>query len=284
MSESKTERFQLVFSGKIKEGFSREQVQTYLAGLRRPTPEKIDYLFSGETHVLEDSHNLEATRKYYALLDRAGAICRLQKVTPIENSPHSESQNSRASSLASKMDKQADPIEKEQDASREKTPEPDSTNQEVPEKPKKQLKGVGGWLEFFGIMVLLISPAYAFYTLNGLYQSISYQKDSTTHLILFLNIAIMGAVTIWGMVIGYKILQGKKTGKKLAQGFLWIRMIVGIFLAAITYFVFSIKFPSIAKYANLMELSISDAMGYFVSSSIWLNYFDKSKRVRNTYG
>ncbi|MDX9782915.1 MAG: hypothetical protein RBT35_08065 [Bacteroidales bacterium] len=87
MSESDSRRFRITFSGEIKEGYTKEQVQTYLAGVYKTTPGKITHLFSGKAYVLKRDADLETIRKYNRVFSDGGAIIRIQENTPVNLSP-----------------------------------------------------------------------------------------------------------------------------------------------------------------------------------------------------
>jgi hypothetical protein len=67
-------RYQIVFSGQLVHGASREQVQANLAKLFRADAARIAALFSGRRVSLKGNLTAEEAEKYRTTLERAGAL------------------------------------------------------------------------------------------------------------------------------------------------------------------------------------------------------------------
>lgn len=72
-------RYKLVFTGKIQKGFRVEDVKKNTAQTFKIPPSVVDLLFSGGEQVVKKKGTREVCEKIKALLDRAGAVSRIEK-------------------------------------------------------------------------------------------------------------------------------------------------------------------------------------------------------------
>ena len=72
--------YSVVFSGKVHDGFTVEQVRQNIAALfRTDDATRLDQLFSGSPVVLKKGLDEDRARKYQQTLLKAGAVCELRQ-------------------------------------------------------------------------------------------------------------------------------------------------------------------------------------------------------------
>lgn len=157
-----------------------------------------------------------------------------------------------------------------------------ATDKNGPEKP--ELYGVGGWLLFFWVSLVFISPLYAVVSLYG---------DFTSQ---EMNMPGLEAIPLWGHLKGYywinlicSIVLLWIAGYRLVKRLEWksvklsilVIWLTGPVSAIVTAFYFYLMFPP------FFDMAINDIVTDFIKSFsypfIWTCYLLKSKRVRNTY-
>jgi hypothetical protein len=155
-------------------------------------------------------------------------------------------------------------------------------------KPRKKSAGpvgVGGWLKFFAIMLLVLHP------LIGTSQMVSgwYQINLTPVPelypgfmdVMWLENAATALMIAIGLVCGTLILSGHRSGKKAAFTYLTIVAILKI----IVYVRAQSEMPSMPQDIRLVMQNEFNA-GLIVALcwlTVWTLYFMFSKRVRNAY-
>ena len=72
--------YNLIFQGKIIDGASLDEVKDNLARLFKADAAKTAALFSGKTIVIKKNLDTESTKKYLAILKKAGAVIRAVKI------------------------------------------------------------------------------------------------------------------------------------------------------------------------------------------------------------
>ena len=80
--------YNLIFQGKIIDGASLDEVQSNFARLFKTDAAKTAALFSGKTIVIKKNLDTESTKKYLAILQKAGALIKAVKIEETsDNSP-----------------------------------------------------------------------------------------------------------------------------------------------------------------------------------------------------
>ena len=72
--------YNLIFQGKIIDGASLDEVKANVARLFKADPTKTAVLFSGKPIVIKKNLDTEAAKKYLAVLKKAGAVVKAEKV------------------------------------------------------------------------------------------------------------------------------------------------------------------------------------------------------------
>ena len=166
-----------------------------------------------------------------------------------------------------------------------KSIEPDS--EQTPEIPSNNIigpKGVGGWLMFFGLGLVILGPLFNFGKMNSSWEQSKPAFDSFPTIRAALVVENIGIVviTIAGIFVGLKILSGNLAGRRLAKIYLKGRLIGFIAVEFIAFLLMS-NLPS-----EIMPMLIGNFIGVIIAEAvlftIWWLYFKRSKRVRNTYG
>lgn len=70
-------RYDLIFEGRIADGYSPEDARRNLAKLLRQEPDQVEVLFSGKPYVLRRALDPEAAYRYQGAMKHAGLVCRL---------------------------------------------------------------------------------------------------------------------------------------------------------------------------------------------------------------
>ena len=152
---------------------------------------------------------------------------------------------------------------------------------QAPDRPvgdaSTELKGVGGWLLFFCVLITIILPvgwglaSYAnWIKISWLFKTASALRD-----VFWFETVLYGAAAVYGAFAGWWIWSGDPRGKRNA-----IEFLIGRFAV--------ISFSNVG--AVLMSSGIpwtavlTTWLGNAALTVVWLLYFVKSKRVRNTYG
>ncbi|MEW6351783.1 MAG: hypothetical protein AB1646_22270 [Thermodesulfobacteriota bacterium] len=73
--------YRVILAGSLKEGFARETVVSNLAALFKRDEERIRKLLAGKPVVVRAQLDLETAGKYRKLIERAGAVCRVEPET-----------------------------------------------------------------------------------------------------------------------------------------------------------------------------------------------------------
>ncbi len=75
MSES---LFEVVFQGKLVDGFAVTDVKANVARLFKATPQQIEHMFLGKRVVIRNQLDQETALKYQVLLRKNGAVCQVE--------------------------------------------------------------------------------------------------------------------------------------------------------------------------------------------------------------
>lgn len=136
---------------------------------------------------------------------------------------------------------------------------------------EEKLKGVGGWLLFFIITLVFITPLSTLYYLSSDYYIIDGLFDTGLALISI-------GFAVWAVVVGISLWRKNKNAVIRTKEFL---------LAYLSFGIISVIVGAVlGGYSADPELLASDsislvrAIGYF---AIWFSYLNVSKRVKNTF-
>lgn len=142
----------------------------------------------------------------------------------------------------------------------------------VPEKKENKISGIGGWLTFFIISVLISLFAVSL----DIYRTITQLDPETAVLILpivFLEVAI---VALYLLFI-FRLSSVKKVVVTYAKSFLVLTISLGVYGLLL-----SVLFYEPDGASSLGELT-SVSLRNIAYGSIWLIYFIRSQRVKNTF-
>ena len=132
---------------------------------------------------------------------------------------------------------------------------------------KPELYGIGGWLGFLCVSLLLFTPLSAIREIAGVLIDQTMEPVDKTFVIAFVIVALGFAV-----LAGIGLLRMWRRAVVVAKGYFFFSLATGLL---------------IILSASLGEASAADtAIGVqtIVVSAAWLGYLFRSERVRNTYG
>jgi len=145
-------------------------------------------------------------------------------------------------------------------------------------------QGVDGWLLFFCLNLTMLSPFFACLQYFLVWMCIPYvfESDPSTKLALILLVFGDVIIVVYGFDVGCVIWSGSPTGRRDAKGYLVFRLCCGVgigLIAGILYLMGGA--PTEEVWGDVFNGAIVPEAAFFV---IWWLYFQKSKRVANTYG
>src|SRR5690606_36985550 len=79
--------YEVIFQGKLAEGFSAADVRANIARLFKASPQQVEQMFSGRRVVIRNQLDQETAQKYQALLRKHGAICSLEPMAGAAPAP-----------------------------------------------------------------------------------------------------------------------------------------------------------------------------------------------------
>ncbi len=145
-------------------------------------------------------------------------------------------------------------------------------------------RGIGGWLLFFIISIIFLSPLFAainlFTTLSNTFVAL--------HLpMLYLIRLFLGAIDLFfalvGIVVGILLWSRNQNAVGITQ---WFLMLKGVFVLVsnlVMYFlIHEGRIPPVVK-NDLMTVILIWLIFGLIPVAIWYTYFAKSKRVAATY-
>jgi len=142
--------------------------------------------------------------------------------------------------------------------------------------------GIGGWLLFFCVQLTILGPLYSYAQIIDTWA----QTEPAFELYPSLRTALLwenvgfSAIGVYGFIVGCIVWSGNRHGDSIAKRYLLVRL--G------SYFVIElVGLTIISQHPAIVEAAIIPLIGgaivqvgYF---SIWWLYFQRSRRVRNTY-
>ena len=153
----------------------------------------------------------------------------------------------------------------------------------VPPPPRP---GVGGWLGFFGIVLVGFAPFGCIYavgaTAAGLEQvnRWSYQSSDDVRIYLLLNLLLTGIVTGFSIRAGAAILGSHQEAIRRVRAYSNVYLGLGLLEAFLPLVVNLQRFAGMADGVSFKTGFLATVVWYLVITS----YFKKSKRVRDTLG
>jgi len=79
-------QYELIFSGKLVDGFAIEQVKQNVANLFKVSAAQVEQMFSGQDVVLRNRLDDATGKKYQAILQKNGALCSLRLMGQVASS------------------------------------------------------------------------------------------------------------------------------------------------------------------------------------------------------
>ncbi len=147
----------------------------------------------------------------------------------------------------------------------------------------KELKGVGGWLGFFCISLIIINPLV---WLSGIesYKELSKYFDKLPALktLTIIDLVITIPLIIFSIVAGVVLLQERQNAIKIAKLFLLTGAIYYVIKTLYCLLYFSQVLPGGLNDKIVYEC-IKDVIKPIVYCGIWYSYLSISKRVKNTF-
>lgn len=146
-------------------------------------------------------------------------------------------------------------------------------------KTEERLKGIGGWLLFFCITLIVLTPLYTIKGVMDYGKAIKhFNQFSGIKAILFIDLALSITLMSFSIFAGVIILQLRNNAVKIAKIYL-LTMLAFSFISAILLVV---GLPSEVTRAIIYDIvgDIVRSLGYFL---IWYFYLNDSKRVKNTF-
>ncbi len=148
--------------------------------------------------------------------------------------------------------------------------------------PRKELKGVGGWLLFFCFGQVVFAPQSTIRAINSFWDQIGPHPFPVVRQIAIIITCEFSAIAVYGFVVGILIWRGSKRGRTIARQYLVVRAVLAavtlLLLAAWANYGFgpaaADKMLAAAGPMTALELGVL---------LLWLAYFTYSKRVWNTY-
>lgn len=176
---------------------------------------------------------------------------------------------------------------------REVQPEPPLPNPQSNPAPdplgqtKEGPRGIGGWLTFFCIGLVVGSPLKALPSILDSLDSLR-RIDGIATASASLKLAIefevcgIALLTVYGIVAGCIIWSGSPEGRKIARQFLVIRFLGLIAVELVT--VLLMRGLPDKVFGEVIGSVTAQIVAAGILTAAWWAYFRKSKRVRNTYG
>lgn len=134
----------------------------------------------------------------------------------------------------------------------------------------EKLKGVGGWLLLFVIILTFITPAYLLFDViaNPSFYSFSSGVYDLSSIIWVFGIAI------WSIVIGISLWNRKEKAVIWAKEFLIVSLVLGVFFIFFSFDLYT------SEEQDLLFVELFRSIIFFV---IWFSYLNASERVKNTF-
>lgn len=145
-----------------------------------------------------------------------------------------------------------------------------------------KLTGVGGWLRFLVVVLMVLGPLFALGNIGKLKGELNpvmeaYPAfDQLYTMVLGFGLATMA----WSIFVGYKLARGYPNAPTLAKWFFILTPVLFVPQAFLMLSISGLPKESVDAMAGGLVLEFFKAV---ISSAIWYLYLIKSKRVRYTY-
>lgn len=142
-------------------------------------------------------------------------------------------------------------------------------------------RGVNGWLSFFCILLVFLTPLATLFTIIKSYSELNnfFSQYRGLKTVFVLDTVVSFIITIFSVHAGISLYSIKPNAVKIAKRYLIINLGYHFFAAIIP---FTAGLPSYAEDAMVPEAIKSTVQG-FIGFSIWFSYLNNSKRVKATY-
>jgi len=147
------------------------------------------------------------------------------------------------------------------------------------EQPKKRLKGIGGWLLFFCLTLIIFNPLALLSNVMG-YGEVSkyFNQLPEVKTLVLVDLAISITLTIFSIITGILLLQLRQNAVKIAKILLLTLLLYVIIIYLLQYILLPSDITQVA-----VKHSIMYAVRNIVYFIIWYSYLNVSKRVKNTF-
>ena len=145
-----------------------------------------------------------------------------------------------------------------------------------------RLTGVGGWLRFLVVVLMVLGPLFAlgsFGSAQGDLKPLVADYPAFGELLTMVG-WFTGLTIIWSIFVGYRLAKGYPNAPSLAK---WFFLLTPVVFLVQTFFMFTITgLPESSRDAMAGALVLEFIKALF-SSVVWYMYLIMSKRVRYTY-
>lgn len=149
---------------------------------------------------------------------------------------------------------------------------------------ESRLEGVGGWLAFFCVLLIIMTPVFTVAPMAGEWYQWQpvLEKFPTLKTAFFSEMFFLLAIVAYGFVTGLMIWQGRDDGKQLAERYLKVR--IGVVVGTDLLIVWVLSDLPTEIFSALIDEAVITVFWEVLFFAFWLAYFRKSKRVAATYG
>lgn len=143
------------------------------------------------------------------------------------------------------------------------------------------LRGVGGWLKFFCVLLTIIFPLYAIGGISNAIEVVGPDSIAPDFVQTVTLLGMIGALIegVFAFFCGIAIWSGSKRGGQIAMVFLFAYPLIALLINSLSFAL--INNNPAAEFAKINLAT--DVFANILFSAVWLLYFKFSKRVRNTY-
>lgn len=145
-----------------------------------------------------------------------------------------------------------------------------------------KLTGIGGWLRFLVIVLIVLGPLFALGTLGNLQSEFKALESRSPAFGQLLDIALAFTVlqVLWSILVGYRLVKKYHDAPSLAKWFFILTPALFIVQSLLMLAVPGLPQESVKAMEGALVLEFFKAV---MSSLIWYLYLVRSKRVRFTY-
>ena len=159
-----------------------------------------------------------------------------------------------------------------------------ATNGEIEKITAEVLKltGVGGWLRFLIVVLMVIGPLVALGSFGSAQGDIKPLVTDYPAFDVLLDVAgsFTGLTIIWSIYVGYRLAKGYQNAPALAKWYFILHPIVFLVQSFFMLTITGLPKASVEAMGSLLAIEFIKAL---FSSIVWYIYLIRSKRVRYTY-